>query len=343
MARRRVAGDIGDHEAGMRVALARLLGRDRDHRRRRGRSRSLCRPETGPRSKKAPAPVPVPMSSTRRGLTVEPARAPPPSGTRRCSVGLATRSSQPGRERGRRSGVTGRRRSRQRPGRHDRVVDRSGRCLRARGPGGRAHDCAGPLGCCVKSRPAARSAAHWPRAAPVSSPESSGTNSTVSARVAEQPLDAGMVRRRRGRRPAARPGRTRSRARRSVELLARDQHHVLAVRPLQVEVVVGLGVGVEVEVAHEPEQLVDAEPVGIQAAAVAEQEVECREPAAFARRASTVRRSEPITSSGSKPRHQQVEEALGVGVARGRAVGERLEQRRLQDRAVVAVGVAARA
>ena len=97
----------------------------------------------------------------------------------------------------------------------------------------------------VKSRRprAARPTRRAPRR--TARPESSGSNSTESARVAEQPLDprvvgvAGVAHEQLVLAELA-PGLVLG------ELLARDQHDVLAARALEVQVEVRLRVGVEV-------------------------------------------------------------------------------------------------
>ena len=58
---------------------------------------------------------------------------------------------------------------------------------------------------------------------------------------------------------------------------------VLATRPVEVHSQVGLRIGVEVQRAQPPEHLVDAEPVRVQLAPVAEEEVQRREATRVAR------------------------------------------------------------
>ena len=186
---------------------------------------------------------------------------------------------------------------------------------------------------------AARCAAHSPRAAPDSSPASSGSNSTESARgpssrwirgwsgspgIAHQQLVLAELA------PVLVLG----------ELLAGDQHDVLAARALEVEVKPRLRVGVQVHRPQPPEQLVDPEAVRVQAPPVAEQEVECGEAARVAGSLDRPAQGRDHVA-GVEVGHQQVEEALRVGVPDGRAVRQRLQLGGLQDRAVVAVGVRA--
>ncbi len=154
-----------------------------------------------------------------------------------------------------------------------------------------------------------------------SSPESSGTNSISSARSPSSRSRRGWSGSAGSQTSSSSCPNSRPRPS-SVELLARDQHHVLAVRAFEVQVVVGLRVGVEVEAAHQPEQPVDAEPVGVQPPPVAEEEVE-RGEAAPSQTRSTVRRSEPTTSSGSKPVMSRLKNRSESVSPRGRAVGQR--------------------
>ena len=115
---------------------------------------------------------------------------------------------------------------------------------------------------------------------------------------------------------------------------------MLCVRTLDVDVITRLGVGVEVEVADQPEQPVDAEPVGVETASVAEQEVERREAALLADPLDGVsQRADHVI--GVEAGHQQVEEPLGIGVALGLAGRERHQLGGFENRPVVAEGAAA--
>ena len=128
----------------------------------------------------------------------------------------------------------------------------------------------------------ARCAAHSPRAAPVSSPASTGWNSISSAPVARAGGSSRGWSGSAGSHTSSSSCSNAVHGSSSVSCSLADQHDVLALRALQVEVVVGLRVGVEVGVAHQPEELVDPEAVCVQPPPVAEDEVERREPAALA-------------------------------------------------------------
>src|SRR6185503_5339293 len=107
---------------------------------------------------------------------------------------------------------------------------------------------------------------------------------------------------------------------------------------LDVDVVVRPGVRIEVEVTNAPEEPVKAEPVRIELLAVAEQEVQCREPTAIADlfdRAS--QRTDHVVLR--KARHQCIEEVLGVSVAARWPVAELEQPAGMQNRAVVTVRV----